>query len=206
MSQLKSVGVRENFLTLPQFLVLTLVAYAWFECGISTVWMQTPASSLATFSMKPSPSPSDSSLSTSQYALLAAFTHSLALVGGQIMCEGANKVGRRTGGKTWRGMGYSTGMAVGFMAVTISATFYSLQWFFHREFENKTGVSYEQASLFFYDQPNSSRFYALFSSCSYIFWILAGVMVRSSSDQFVGIFPKLVHKHFLKLVFMLGGR
>ncbi|GMH74863.1 hypothetical protein TrRE_jg546, partial [Triparma retinervis] len=29
--------------------------------------------------------------------------------------------------------------------------------------------------------------------------------VRSSSRDFVGIFPKFLHKHFLKMAFMLGG-
>ena len=118
-------------------------------------------------------------------SLFTALTHSFTLVGGQILCSASSALPNRTRVPT--------------TALAVVLCFYMLRSFLQGSFESKEGVVYQQASLFFYDEPNSSRFFSLFSSLSYVIWLLAGFFVRSTTKKHVGIFPDYLQRHSLGL-------
>ncbi len=178
---------------IPQIILLNIVAYAWFNNGVYNTWMEIDKTSLSTFDIKPAPSPSSSSNTLETYALIAAATHSMALIGGQSLCGLLNTKLKLT----------LPGSRATFALISVVGCFLLLQYFFYHQFESKSGIIYEQASLFFYDHPNSSWTFSLFSSCSYLIWLLAGVLVRSSSSVHVGIFPSWLHTNIYKLSLML---
>jgi sterol desaturase/sphingolipid hydroxylase (fatty acid hydroxylase superfamily) len=134
---------------------------------------------------------SESDWSMSGYAGIAAVTHSCALVVGQLLFSYSSS-------KAW-----SLPARLLFTLLSITLAFHLLQLFFSQQFESKAGLVYEQASLFFYDKPNSSSFFSIFSSCSYTIWLLAGYLVRSTSATHVGIFPEYLQRHVVTILGLL---
>ncbi|GMI10115.1 hypothetical protein TrVE_jg1388 [Triparma verrucosa] len=184
-STLKSAATT-TLLTVPQLVALFLVAFVWFSQGVDSTWSQiTDSSLLGKFQIKPR-----SEDLSKEYAVIAAVTHSVALVFGQVIFSFGNNL--------------KTRFRVPLTAFLIMLTFTGLQAFFRDSFESKQGLIYQQASLFFYDLPNSSVFFSLFSSCSYVIWLLAGFFVRSTDVKHVGIFPKYLQDNFYSLVTLLG--
>ena len=184
-STLKSAATT-TLLTVPQLVALFLVAFVWFSQGVDSTWSQiTDSSLLGKFQIKPR-----SEDLSKEYAVIAAVTHSVALVFGQIIFSFGDNL--------------KTRFRVPLTAFLIMLTFTGLQAFFRDSFESKQGLIYQQASLFFYDLPNSSVFFSLFSSCSYVIWLLAGFFVRSTDVKHVGIFPKYLQDNFYSLVMLLG--
>ncbi|GMH94336.1 hypothetical protein TL16_g12878 [Triparma laevis f. inornata] len=166
-------------------LLLMLISFTWFSHGVSSTWASTDSTLLQKYQLKPR-----SEDLSKEYAVIAAVTHSFALIFGQIIFS--------------FGSNLKTTYRLPLTACLVMLTWFCLQSFFLNSFESKQGLIYQQASLFFYDLPNSSTFFSLFSSCSYVIWLLAGFFVRGTDVRHVGIFPQYLQDNFYSLLTALG--